>query len=492
LPSGSTGTSYSQTLSASGGMQPYSWSLASGGLPPGLTLSAGGVISGVPTSAGTFNFTVRVTDSSAAIATQSFALVIASGLTISSNSPLPSGSTGTSYSQTLSASGGMQPYSWALASGGLPPGLTLSGGGLISGTPTSAGTFNFTVRVTDSSAATATQVFILSVSDALAITTASLPPVKVGTVYSQTLAATGGHPPYTWSLRTGALATGLSLSSLGTISGTPANSGTFPFTVQVADSTSVIATQALSIVVTLTNAVSSVSAATYAALLAPESIAAAFGTDLATSAMPVTTLPLPTSFNGTTVKVKDSAGVERLAPLFYVGPTQVNYEIPTGTATGQATITITSGDGTVSTGNIKLTSVAPALFSANGDGQGPAAAVAIHAKPGGVQTHEFLAVLDSTSHKFVVSAIDLGPANEQVFVLLYGSGIRGRTSLANVTATIGDVPVPVAYAGAQVTFAGLDQINLGPMPRSLIGAGVVNIILTVDSQAANTLQMDIK
>jgi len=386
----------------------------------------------------------------------------------------------------------MQPYSWALASGGLPPGLTLSGGGLISGTPTSAGTFNFTVRVTDSSAATATQVFILSVSDALAITTASLPPVKVGTVYSQTLAATGGHPPYTWSLRTGALATGLSLSSLGTISGTPANSGTFPFTVQVADSTSVIATQALSIVVTLTNAVSSVSAATYAATLSPESIATAFGTDLATSAMPVTTLPLPTSFNGTTVKVKDSAGVERLAPLFYVGPTQVNYEIPSGTATGQATITVTSGDGTVSTGNIKLTSVAPALFSANGDGQGPAAAVAIHAKPGGVQTHEFLAVLDSTSHKFVVSAIDLGPANEQVFVLLYGSGIRGRTSLANVTATIGDVPVPVAYAGAQATFVGLDQINLGPMPRSLIGAGVVNIILTVDSQAANTLQMDIK
>ncbi len=81
-----------------------------------------------------------------------------------------------------------------------------------------------------------------------------------------------------------------------------------------------------------------------------------------------TVLPLPTNLNGTTVKVKDSMGAERLAPLFYVGPAQVNYEVPSGTATGEALVTFTSADGTISTGTVNVTAVAPALFSANGDG----------------------------------------------------------------------------------------------------------------------------
>jgi uncharacterized protein (TIGR03437 family) len=99
-------------------------------------------------------------------------------------------------------------------------------------------------------------------------------------------------------------------------------------------------------------------------------------------------------------------------------------------------------------------------------------------------------VLDATSKKFVPTPINLGPASDQVYLQFYGSGIRGGSALANVTATIGGRSVPVPYAGAQGTFVGLDQINLGPVPRSMIGAGVVNIILTVDGQTANTLQVD--
>jgi uncharacterized protein (TIGR03437 family) len=237
---------------------------------------------------------------------------------------------------------------------------------------------------------------------------------------------------------------------------------------------------------------SSVSAAAYTPSLAPESIASAFGSDLATSAMQVITLPLPTIFNGTTVKVRDSAGVERLAPLFYVSLTQVNYEIPAGTAAGPALVTITSGDGAVTSGNVTITAVAPALFSANADGGGPAAGFAIHVKPDASQNYEPLAVRDPTSHKEVFAPIDLGPADERVFLSLAGSGIRGRSALANVAATIGDAAVPVTYAGAQSVYVGLDQINLGPLPRSLIGAGVVKIVLTVDGQKANTLEMQIK
>ena len=109
--------------------------------------------------------------------------------------------------------------------------------------------------------------------------------------------------------------------------------------------------------------------------LASEAIASVFGTKLATTTNAAGPLPLPTSLAGTTVKVKDSAGIERLAPLFYVSPQQVNYQIPPGTSPGTATITIISGDSTVSTGEALVRAVAPGLFAANADGQGVAAAV---------------------------------------------------------------------------------------------------------------------
>ena len=115
----------------------------------------------------------------------------------------------------------------------------------------------------------------------------------------------------------------------------------------------------------------SVSAANYRGLrLASESIAAAFGSGLAVATQAASAIPLPTSLAGTTVKVKDSPGIERLAPLFFVSPGQVNYQIPPGTAPGPATITIISGDGSVSIGTRHITAVAPGLFTFNSDGKG--------------------------------------------------------------------------------------------------------------------------
>jgi uncharacterized protein (TIGR03437 family) len=113
------------------------------------------------------------------------------------------------------------------------------------------------------------------------------------------------------------------------------------------------------------------------AKVAPESIAVSFGASLATREEGADTIPLPTSIAGTTVKVRDSAGAERLAPLFYVKSSQVNFLIPAGTATGVATITITSGNGIVSTGTVRIAPVAPGLFAANADGQGVAVASAL-------------------------------------------------------------------------------------------------------------------
>ncbi|MDQ3009364.1 MAG: pre-peptidase C-terminal domain-containing protein, partial [Acidobacteriota bacterium] len=120
---------------------------------------------------------------------------------------------------------------------------------------------------------------------------------------------------------------------------------------------------------TINRAVASVSAASYlGASLASESIVAAFGTGLATGVGIANSLPLPTALLGTTVKVKDSAGAERLASLFFVAPTQINFQIPPGTATGTANVTITGGDGTVSGGNVAITNVAPGLFTADASG----------------------------------------------------------------------------------------------------------------------------
>lgn len=166
-----------------------------------------------------------------------------SGLQITTSSPLPSGEVGTAYSTTLQAINGQTPYAWLIAAGSLPSGLSLGLlSGIISGTPArgSNGVANFTVRVIDSSLTTADKPFALTVNSSpggLNITTTTLPDGRVGVAYSQTLQATGGQTPYVWSIISGSLPAGLSLSSAGVISGTPTTAGSsVSFTVQARDS----------------------------------------------------------------------------------------------------------------------------------------------------------------------------------------------------------------------------------------------------------------
>jgi len=238
-----------------------------------------------------------------------------------------------------------------------------------------------------------------------------------------------------------------------------------------------------------------VSAASFSgASLAGESIVSAFGTRLATATTAATTSPLPTQLAGTTVKVRDSAGAERLAPLFFVSPTQINYQIPAMTAAGAATITTTSGDGSVSSGSAQIAAVAPGLFSAAASGQGLAAAVALRVKDDGTQQFEPVARFDAAQQQFVAIPIDLGPETDQVFLILFGTGIRSRSSLSSVGAKIGGpngVDGQVTFAGAQGGFVGLDQVN-ARIARSLAGRGEVDVALTVDGQAANTVRINIK
>jgi len=244
LPDGVAGTAYSQTVTASGGVAPYSYAVTAGALPPGLTLSGAGTLSGTPTANGTFNITITATDSTdgtAATVSATYALVIGTPTLTMTPPSLPAGTAGTAYSQTISASGGVAPYSYAVTAGALPPGLTLSGAGLLSGTTTQSGTFNITITATDSTGGTAATVSanyaLVVATPTLTMTPSSLPAGTVEAAYSQTLSASGGVAPYSYAVTAGSLPPGLTLAADGTLAGTPTADGTFNVTITATDST---------------------------------------------------------------------------------------------------------------------------------------------------------------------------------------------------------------------------------------------------------------
>ncbi|HWS95900.1 MAG TPA: putative Ig domain-containing protein, partial [Candidatus Methylomirabilis sp.] len=167
---------------------------------------------------------------------------------------LPAAVINVAYSATLTSTGGVGPFTWALASGTLPPGLSISSGGVISGTPTTSGTSGFKVSVTDSQTPTAAVDIAsksVTVNSPLAVSTSSLTGGSIGVPYSAVLSATGGVPPYTWSLISGTLPAGLTLSTSGLISGTPTNQETQTFTVQASDSETAAETATASLTLTI-------------------------------------------------------------------------------------------------------------------------------------------------------------------------------------------------------------------------------------------------
>lgn len=234
-----------------------------------------------------------------------------------------------------------------------------------------------------------------------------------------------------------------------------------------------------------------VSAASYKGdALAAEQIAVGFGTNLADGIVVASNVPLPTTLGGTSVKVRDSMNIERVAPLFFVSPTQINFQIPAGTANGAATFSVIKNNSTVASGTVPITSVAPSLFAADSSGRGLAAAQAFRIKQNNQQSYEPVGSFDQSQNKFVPVAIDLGPATDQVFLILYGTGFRGRKDLAMVSATIGGASAEVIYAGSQGGFAGLDQINLR-IPRTLPG-GEHDVVIIVEGKQSNAVRIALK
>jgi len=227
-----------QTISAAGGTAPYNWTVSAGALPTGMSFSNGGVLSGTPTSApGTYNFTARATDAYSCQTTRAYSLVVNCPPVSITTASLAGATQYASYSETLVANSGSSPYTWDITSGALPTGLNLSSGGAISGTPTQLGTFNITFRVTDANSCSTTRPLSITVAcPAISLTPTTLSGAQNNVAYSQQLSASGGTSPYVYTRTSGALPTGMTLSSLGLLSGAPTSGpGNYNFTIQAVD-----------------------------------------------------------------------------------------------------------------------------------------------------------------------------------------------------------------------------------------------------------------
>lgn len=213
-----------------GGRGTYTWRLTGGDAASWLTVSATGVLTGTATAAGASAVAVAVTDESGQEATRQLDLMVLEPLAVVPID-LPAATQGRDYASQLVATGGDGVYGWSVESGALPPGMSLTGGGALTGTPEDGGTFTFTVQVTDGADRVATRSLSLTVQRAPTIQTTGLPPGDVGGPYTAQLTATGGTGTYSWSVITGALPDGLTLSAAGVVSGTPTALGSASFTV---------------------------------------------------------------------------------------------------------------------------------------------------------------------------------------------------------------------------------------------------------------------
>jgi uncharacterized protein (TIGR03437 family) len=200
-----------------------------------------------------------------------------------------------------------------------------------------------------------------------------------------------------------------------------------------------------------------------------------------------TTLPLVLA--GAGVEITDGAGTTRPCGLYYVSPHQINLVVPEATAPGAATVTVTREAGAAVSAQLTIAALAPGLFSLDGS-IGAIAGLRISAA--GQREEVPIYLYDRRARQFVLLPVDLGEGEDQVYLSLYATGIRKFSSLADLSVTIGGIPVPVIGAAAQPEFAALDQVNIGPLPQSLSGKGVADLVLTAGGEASNPVKVNIQ
>ncbi|MGH3581576.1 MAG: putative Ig domain-containing protein [Mycobacterium sp.] len=343
LPPTTLGASYNQTLTAAGGNGSFTYSISAGVLPAGLLLNAGsGVISGTSTAAGTFNFTATATDSLGATGSRAYSVVVNSAIMVNP-ATLPATTVGVPYSQTVSATGGTGAVSFSVSAGALPAGLALNAStGVISGTPTTAATSNFTITATDTLGVIGARAYSVSVNAAIAVNPATLPAGAAGTAYSQTISAIGGSGTYTFSVSGGTLPPGLTLNpASGVLAGMPTTAASYNFSVMATDALGATAVRAYTVAF---NAAVTVGPATLPAGAAgtaySQTISAGGGTGSYTYSVSAGTLPPGLSLNPSTGVISGT---------------------PTTAATSNFTITATDGSGFIGSRAYALTVAPPTL-----------------------------------------------------------------------------------------------------------------------------------
>jgi uncharacterized protein (TIGR03437 family) len=248
------------------------------------------------------------------------------------------------------------------------------------------------------------------------------------------------------------------------------------------------ATYAPGVVAINSRTVQGASAASYSVAGMPAaSIASVFGVALADGTESAQDFPLPTTLAGATVRITDSLNVERLAPLFFASPGQINFLVPPETSPGTAIVTV-AARGETAVGVLPVTETNVGLFAANADGAGAASGYVVRLKADGTRSEESISRFDLVSQRLVPRPIDLGPETDQLILVLFGTGLRHHRT--PVRASIGGIEAEVLYAGPQGEFLGLDQINLR-LSRQLSRRGEVDVLMVVDGRPANILKINV-
>jgi uncharacterized protein (TIGR03437 family) len=190
---------------------------------------------------------------------------------------------------------------------------------------------------------------------------------------------------------------------------------------------------------------------------------------------------------GASVTITDSANATQTCQLYYVSPTQINLVAPDSAATGKATVTVVRDSGKNLSGTVTVDAVAPGLFTMGASGIG--AITGLRIDEAGQRTDVPVFTYNAGQKTFAATPIDLGASTDQVYLSIYGTGIRGASG---ITATIGGKAVPVLGAAAQSQFPGLDQVNIGPLPRTLAGSGSVSLLLRVNNVNSNSVTLRVK
>jgi uncharacterized protein (TIGR03437 family) len=237
-------------------------------------------------------------------------------------------------------------------------------------------------------------------------------------------------------------------------------------------------------------ATTSVSGASYVfPPLAPGSIVSTFGSNLANQTVAAPSVSLPTSLNNTTVSVTDAKGVARAAAVYFVSSGQVNFVVPEATSQGPAVFTVTNADGVQSLGTVDVAPVSPAFYTMNQNGTGVVAGYVQVAAASGATTYEPVYNCPGGGAPCTTKPIDVSNPSNKYYLIMFGTGFRGLNSLQGAGVTIGNQSVPaLLYVGAQGQYEGFDQIDV-LLPNSLAGAGVVNIVATVDGATSNSVQI---